>query len=81
MLRNLTCVLSVFASPQVDMGYDISDYRAIHPPYGTVEHVEKLIAGLHDRNMKLILDLVVNHSSDQVGNPALHPSTLLSMLT
>ncbi|KAG7139329.1 Alpha-glucosidase like protein [Verticillium longisporum] len=55
----------IFASPQVDMGYDISDYRAIHPPYGTVEDVEKLIAGLHDRNMKLILDLVVNHSSDQ----------------
>lgn len=57
----------VFASPQVDMGYDISDYRAIHPPYGTVEDVQELIQGLHKRGMRCILDLVVNHSSDQHG--------------
>ncbi|KAL2671623.1 hypothetical protein Neosp_014213 [[Neocosmospora] mangrovei] len=55
----------IFASPQVDMGYDISDYRAIHPPYGTVEDVQELIQGLHKRGMRCILDLVVNHSSDQ----------------
>ena len=61
--------IAVFDSPQVDMGYDVSDYRAIYPPYGTVEHVEQLIAGLHDRNMRLLLDLVVNHTSDQVGKP------------
>jgi glycosidase len=48
------------------MGYDIADYRAIHQPYGTLEDVEKLIAGLHDRGMKLVMDLVVNHTSDQV---------------
>lgn len=55
----------IFKSPQNDMGYDISDYRTIHEPYGTVEHVEQLIAGLHNRGIKLLLDLVVNHTSDQ----------------
>lgn len=53
----------MFESPQVDMGYDISDYEAVYAPYGTVEDVETLIKGCHDRNMKLILDLVVNHTS------------------
>ena len=47
------------------MGYDIADYRAIHPPYGTVEDVDQLIAALHKKGMKLIMDLVVNHTSDQ----------------
>ena len=50
------------------MGYDISDYRAIYSPYGIVKNVEQIIAGLHARNMRLLLDLVVNHTSDQVGN-------------
>lgn len=49
------------------MGYDVSDYRAIYPPYGTLKDVEQLITGLHARNMRLLLDLVVNHTSDQVG--------------
>lgn len=51
------------------MGYDISDYRDVYPPYGTVHDVDDLITGLHDRGMKCVLDLVVNHTSDQVGNP------------
>ncbi|SPQ18476.1 1478d661-a025-4ccd-8bc5-a3f9bd957fc4 [Thermothielavioides terrestris] len=55
----------VYESPQVDMGYDISDYRAIHAPYGTVQDVDQLIAALHKRGMKLVMDLVVNHTSDQ----------------
>ena len=55
----------IYASPQMDMGYDISDYYSIYPPYGTVEDVEILIKGLHGRGMKLIMDLVVNHTSDQ----------------
>ncbi|KAI1053502.1 hypothetical protein LB506_012589 [Fusarium annulatum] len=55
----------VYKSPQVDMGYDIADYRTIHPPYGTLEDVENLISGLHQRGMKLVMDLVVNHTSDQ----------------
>jgi 1,4-alpha-glucan branching enzyme len=56
----------VYKSPQVDMGYDISDYREIHEPYGTVADVEKLIAGLHVRGIRFLMDLVVNHTSDQV---------------
>jgi oligo-1,6-glucosidase len=55
----------MYASPQVDFGYDISDYEAIYPPYGTLEDMDVLIKGLHDKGMKLILDLVVNHTSDQ----------------
>lgn len=55
----------MFDSPQVDMGYDISNYEAVYPPYGTVEDVEKLIEACHKSDMKLILDLVVNHTSDQ----------------
>ena len=54
----------IFASPQKDMGYDVSDYRSIHAPYGTVEDVQKLIDELHSRNMRLLMDLVVNHTSD-----------------
>lgn len=56
----------IFASPQKDMGYDVSDYKDIYPPYGTLEDVDELIKGLHERGMKCILDLVVNHTSDQV---------------
>ncbi|OGE54293.1 hypothetical protein PENARI_c006G03743 [Penicillium arizonense] len=54
-----------YKSPQVDMGYDISDYYDIADEYGTVEDVEKLIQGCHQRGMKLLMDLVVNHTSDQ----------------
>jgi len=55
----------MFESPQKDMGYDISDYEAVYPPYGTVQDVENLIETCHTNGMKLILDLVVNHTSDQ----------------
>ncbi|KAI5787196.1 glycoside hydrolase family 13 protein [Geopyxis carbonaria] len=55
----------VYKSPGKDMGYDISDYRAINPIYGTMEDADNLIKGLHDRGMKLVMDLVVNHTSDQ----------------
>jgi glycosidase len=56
----------VYESPQFDMGYDISDYRAIHPQYGTMGDLERLIDGVHQRGMKFVMDLVVNHTSDQV---------------
>lgn len=52
-------------SPLVDMGYDISDYKDIEPRYGTLEIVDTLIAEMKKRDMKFVLDLVVNHSSDQ----------------
>ena len=54
-----------FASPLDDNGYDISDYRAILPEYGTMEDCDELIAKCHERGMKFIIDLVVNHSSDE----------------
>lgn len=49
----------------LDMGYDVSDYENVLPAYGTVQDVENLVEACHSRGMKLILDLVVNHSSDQ----------------
>ncbi|POS86920.1 glycoside hydrolase [Erysiphe pulchra] len=55
----------IFASPQVDYGYDISNYKDIYPPYGTLADVDELIKGCHDRGMKILMDLVVNHTSDQ----------------
>ncbi|KAI1762682.1 glycoside hydrolase family 13 protein [Hypoxylon sp. FL1150] len=53
----------VFESPQADMGYDVSDYQKVYAPYGTVEDVDALVQACHIRGMKLILDLVVNHTS------------------
>jgi oligo-1,6-glucosidase len=47
------------------MGYDVSDYRDIHRPYGTLEDVEALIKDCHDRGIKVLLDLVVNHTSHE----------------
>jgi oligo-1,6-glucosidase len=55
----------VHASPQADNGYDISDYQAIDPVFGTLEEFDALLAEVHDRGMKLVMDLVVNHTSDQ----------------
>ena len=54
-----------YASPQADMGYDISDYEAIYPPFGTMADMETLIAEVHARGMRIILDLVINHTSDR----------------
>ena len=55
----------IYASPMADFGYDISDYRQIHPLFGTMEDFDTLIAAVHKRNMRLILDLVPNHTSDE----------------
>lgn len=55
----------IYKSPQADMGYDIADYKAIDPRYGTLADVDELLAGLKKRGMKLMMDLVVNHTSDQ----------------
>ncbi|KAM3414719.1 hypothetical protein BST61_g9876 [Cercospora zeina] len=54
-----------FDSPQVDMGYDISDYQAIYPPYGNLDDCERLIKECHKRDLKIIFDLVVNHTSSE----------------
>ncbi|WP_315906277.1 alpha-glucosidase [Priestia koreensis] len=55
----------VYESPNDDNGYDISDYQSIMSDFGTMEDWEKLIHQIHQREMKLIMDLVVNHSSDE----------------
>lgn len=55
----------VYESPLADAGYDISDYRAIHPQYGTMADWERLLESLHERGIRLIMDLVVNHTSDE----------------
>ncbi|KAL2757945.1 glycoside hydrolase family 13 protein [Sodiomyces alcalophilus JCM 7366] len=56
-------VSPIFESPQKDMGYDVSDYQKIYAPYGTVQDVDALLEECHKRGMKVILDLVVNHTS------------------
>ncbi|MBX0323252.1 alpha-glucosidase [Halomicroarcula sp. F13] len=55
----------VYESPQEDNGYDISDYRAIHEEYGSMADWERLLEEVHDRDMRLIMDLAVNHSSTE----------------
>jgi len=58
-------VSPIFQSPMADFGYDISDYCAIHPLFGTMSDFDQLLQEVHQRGMKLILDLVPNHTSDQ----------------
>ncbi|GAA0367104.1 alpha-glucosidase [Alkalibacterium iburiense] len=55
----------VYKSPMDDNGYDISDYRAIHPDFGTMEDMDQLIAEADKRGIKIVMDLVVNHTSDE----------------
>ncbi|MCF0040168.1 alpha-amylase family glycosyl hydrolase [Dyadobacter fanqingshengii] len=55
----------VFSSPMADFGYDISDYQGIHPLFGTMDDFDELLKEVHNRGMKLLLDLVPNHTSDQ----------------
>ena len=54
-----------YASPQADAGYDVADYRAIDPVFGTLAEAEQLIREAHALNIKIIIDVVPNHSSDQ----------------
>lgn len=55
----------MYDSPQDDMGYDISNYEKVYPKYGTLKDMDQLIEGTHKRGMKLILDLVINHTSTE----------------
>jgi len=55
----------VYRSPNDDNGYDISDYRDIMPEFGTLADWEELLAGMHRRGINLVMDLVVNHTSDE----------------
>jgi oligo-1,6-glucosidase len=55
----------IYRSPQDDAGYDISDYEDIDPVFGTLEEFDALLGAVHERGMKLVMDLVVNHTSDE----------------
>lgn len=58
-------VSPIYESPNDDNGYDISDYKAILADFGTMEEFDQLLAETHKRGMKLIMDLVINHTSDE----------------
>lgn len=55
----------VYDSPNADMGYDIRDYEKIMAEFGTMEDFDELLREMHSRDIKLVMDLVVNHSSDE----------------
>lgn len=55
----------VYKSPNDDNGYDISDYQAIMEEFGTMEDFDRMLAGMHERGIRLVMDLVVNHTSDE----------------
>jgi len=55
----------IYPSPMADFGYDISDYTAIHPIFGTMEDFDRLLAEAHLRDIRVIMDYVPNHTSDQ----------------
>jgi len=58
-------VSPIYKSPNDDNGYDISDYQAIAEEYGTMEDFDQLLEEVHQRDMKIIMDLVINHTSDE----------------
>lgn len=55
----------IYQSPNDDNGYDISDYQAIMEEFGTMEDFDRMLAGMHERGIRLVMDLVVNHTSDE----------------
>ena len=58
-------ILPMYPSPLKDDGYDIADYRGIHPDYGTIDDFKAFLDAAHERGLKVITDLVMNHTSDQ----------------
>ncbi|MCR4778702.1 MAG: glucohydrolase, partial [Lachnospiraceae bacterium] len=55
----------LYPSPNADYGYDISDYKNIHPDYGTLDDFKRVLAKAHELGLKVIMDLVINHTSDE----------------
>ena len=62
---NTIWLLPFYPSPRLDDGYDIADYRGVHPDYGALADVKRFIAAAHDKGIRVIAELVVNHTSDQ----------------
>jgi maltose alpha-D-glucosyltransferase/alpha-amylase len=62
---NAIWLMPFFPSPLRDDGYDISDYRSVHPSYGTLEDFKTFLSNAHDRGVRVIIELVANHTSDQ----------------
>jgi maltose alpha-D-glucosyltransferase / alpha-amylase len=62
---NTIWLLPFYPSPRLDDGYDIADYRGVHPDYGTLADVKRFIAAAHEKGIRVIAELVVNHTSDQ----------------
>ena len=62
---NTIWLLPFYPSPRLDDGYDIADYRGVHPDYGTLAEVKRFIAAAHAKGIRVIAELVVNHTSDQ----------------
>ena len=58
-------ICPVYQSPMDDNGYDISDYYQIHPDFGTMDDMDELIQKAKERHIKIIMDLVINHTSDE----------------
>ena len=63
----ITCVwlLPFFPSPLRDDGYDISDYTSVHPSYGSMDDFKAFLAAAHERDLQVVIELVINHTSDQ----------------
>jgi maltose alpha-D-glucosyltransferase/alpha-amylase len=64
---NAIWLLPFYPSPRRDDGYDIADYRGVHPDYGTLADFRRVVAGAHERGIRIITELVINHTSDQHG--------------
>jgi maltose alpha-D-glucosyltransferase / alpha-amylase len=62
---NAIWLMPFFPSPLRDDGYDIADYRTVHPLYGTLDDFKQFLAAAHQRNIKVIVEMVLNHTSDQ----------------
>ncbi|MBV9905896.1 MAG: maltose alpha-D-glucosyltransferase [Alphaproteobacteria bacterium] len=62
---NCVWLLPFYPSPRRDDGYDIADYKGVHPEYGTIDDVRHFIQAAHDKGMRVITELVLNHTSDQ----------------
>ena len=62
---NAIWLMPFFPSPLRDDGYDISDYKSVHPSYGTLEDFKKFLSSAHERGLRVIIELVINHTSDQ----------------